>query len=61
MPIIFAVSPTTQFVEKVENVKQIEVRTDGRAEFEVDMQLRDPNSQVLLFKVRYSGVSHKLL
>ncbi|XP_010866615.2 immunoglobulin-like and fibronectin type III domain-containing protein 1 isoform X2 [Esox lucius] len=37
-------------VEKLENLKQIEVKTDGSAEFELDMVLKDPESQVLLYK-----------
>uniref|UniRef100_A0A8C7NS37 Ig-like domain-containing protein n=1 Tax=Oncorhynchus mykiss TaxID=8022 RepID=A0A8C7NS37_ONCMY len=37
-------------VEKLENLKHIEVKTDGSAEFELDMELKNPNSQVFLFK-----------
>lgn len=40
-----------KYVEKIHSMKQIEVKTDGTAEFELDMQLKDPNSKVLLFKV----------
>ncbi|XP_049335126.1 immunoglobulin-like and fibronectin type III domain-containing protein 1 [Astyanax mexicanus] len=40
----------TKVVEKVENVKQIEVRTSGNAEFELDMKLKDPNSKIFLYK-----------
>jgi len=32
-------------------MKQIEVKTDGTAEFELDMKLKDPNSKILLYKV----------
>jgi hypothetical protein len=38
-------------VENLENVKQIEVKPNGRAEFELDMKLSDPNSKIELFKV----------
>ncbi|XP_072539453.1 immunoglobulin-like and fibronectin type III domain-containing protein 1 [Salminus brasiliensis] len=37
-------------VEKVENLKQIEVKTSGNAEFELDMKLKDPNSKIFLYK-----------
>ncbi|XP_034545040.1 immunoglobulin-like and fibronectin type III domain-containing protein 1 [Notolabrus celidotus] len=37
-------------VEKVENVKQIEVKPNGTAEFSLDMKLLDPNSTINLFK-----------
>ncbi|CAJ1050235.1 immunoglobulin-like and fibronectin type III domain-containing protein 1 [Xyrichtys novacula] len=37
-------------VEKLENVKQIEFKPNGRAEFSLDMKLCDPNSQIHLFK-----------
>ncbi|XP_070693468.1 immunoglobulin-like and fibronectin type III domain-containing protein 1 [Pempheris klunzingeri] len=37
-------------VEKLENVKQIEVTPNGRAEFSVDMNLWDPNSAINLYK-----------
>ncbi|XP_052384591.1 immunoglobulin-like and fibronectin type III domain-containing protein 1 [Oncorhynchus keta] len=37
-------------VEKIDNLKHIEVKTDGSAEFELDMELKNPNSQVFLFK-----------
>uniref|UniRef100_A0A3Q2UK54 Immunoglobulin-like and fibronectin type III domain-containing protein 1 n=1 Tax=Fundulus heteroclitus TaxID=8078 RepID=A0A3Q2UK54_FUNHE len=35
---------------KLENVKQIEMKSTGRAEFSFDMKLRDPNSAVNLYK-----------
>lgn len=41
-----------QVVEKLENVKQIEVKPNGRAEFSMDMKLWDSNSTVNLYKVR---------
>ncbi|XP_067442775.1 immunoglobulin-like and fibronectin type III domain-containing protein 1 isoform X1 [Thunnus thynnus] len=37
-------------VEKLENVKQIEVKPDGTAEFSLDMTLLDPNSTINLYK-----------
>ncbi|CAB1353333.1 unnamed protein product, partial [Coregonus sp. 'balchen'] len=37
-------------VEKLENLKHIEVKTDGSAQFELDMELKNPNSQIFLFK-----------
>ncbi|KAM4741229.1 immunoglobulin-like and fibronectin type III domain-containing protein 1 [Anableps anableps] len=40
----------SKVVENLENVKQIEVKPTGRAEFSFDMKLRDPNSEVHLYK-----------
>nr|XP_046241212.1 immunoglobulin-like and fibronectin type III domain-containing protein 1 [Scatophagus argus] len=37
-------------VERLENVKQIEVKPNGRAEFSLDMKLWDPNSTINLYK-----------
>ncbi|XP_035760484.1 immunoglobulin-like and fibronectin type III domain-containing protein 1 [Neolamprologus brichardi] len=37
-------------VEQLDNVKQIEVKPNGKAEFGFDMQLWDPNSAVNLYK-----------
>ncbi|XP_052413995.1 immunoglobulin-like and fibronectin type III domain-containing protein 1 [Carassius gibelio] len=37
-------------VEDVGNMKPIEVKTSGRAEFEFDMKLKDTNSKIYLFK-----------
>ncbi|CAK6972950.1 immunoglobulin-like and fibronectin type III domain-containing protein 1%2C partial [Scomber scombrus] len=37
-------------LEKLENVKQIEVKPDGKAEFSLDMTLLDPNSTINLYK-----------
>ncbi|XP_029946943.1 immunoglobulin-like and fibronectin type III domain-containing protein 1 [Salarias fasciatus] len=37
-------------VEQVDNVKQIEVKPNGRAEFSLDMTLTDPNSSINLYK-----------
>nr|XP_057910933.1 immunoglobulin-like and fibronectin type III domain-containing protein 1 isoform X1 [Doryrhamphus excisus] len=37
-------------VQNLENVKQIEVKPNGRAEFSLDMTLLDPNSKVYLYK-----------
>uniref|UniRef100_A0A3B4T5G0 Immunoglobulin-like and fibronectin type III domain-containing protein 1 n=1 Tax=Seriola dumerili TaxID=41447 RepID=A0A3B4T5G0_SERDU len=36
--------------ERVDKVKQIEVKPDGRAEFSLDMTLCDPNSAINLYK-----------
>lgn len=41
--------------ENVENMKQIEVKTSGRAEFEFDMKLKDANSKIYLYKVNSNG------
>lgn len=46
----------SQYVEKVENMKQIEVKPNGKAEFELDMKLKNPKSKIYLYKV-----SHKFL
>ncbi len=40
-----------KYVEKIHSLKQIEVKTDGTAEFELDVKLKDPNSKILLFRV----------
>lgn len=37
-------------VQNIDNMKQIEVKTSGRAEFEFDMKLKDQNSQMYLYK-----------
>uniref|UniRef100_A0A9J7ZQ99 Immunoglobulin like and fibronectin type III domain containing 1, tandem duplicate 4 n=1 Tax=Cyprinus carpio carpio TaxID=630221 RepID=A0A9J7ZQ99_CYPCA len=37
-------------VENVGNMKPIEVKTSGRAEFEFDMKLKDANSKICLYK-----------
>nr|XP_019952107.1 PREDICTED: immunoglobulin-like and fibronectin type III domain-containing protein 1 [Paralichthys olivaceus] len=37
-------------IEKLENVKQIEVKPNGRAEFSLNMTLWDPNSVIDLYK-----------
>ncbi|XP_054473735.1 immunoglobulin-like and fibronectin type III domain-containing protein 1 [Anoplopoma fimbria] len=37
-------------VEQLDNVKQIEVKPNGRAEFSLDMTLHDPNSAINLYK-----------
>lgn len=42
-----------QVVERLCNLKPIETRADGTAEFELEMALKDPSSKVFLFKVRY--------
>lgn len=45
-------------VQNIDNMKQIEVKTSGRAEFEFDMKLKDQNSQMYLYKVS-SMVLHR--
>ena len=40
-----------QVVEQLDNVKQIEVKPNGRAEFSMEMKLWDPNSTINLYKV----------
>uniref|UniRef100_A0A8B9JAH4 Immunoglobulin like and fibronectin type III domain containing 1, tandem duplicate 4 n=1 Tax=Astyanax mexicanus TaxID=7994 RepID=A0A8B9JAH4_ASTMX len=37
-------------VETVEKTKPIEIKTSGRAEFEFNMKLKDPNSNIYLYK-----------
>ncbi|XP_039503266.1 immunoglobulin-like and fibronectin type III domain-containing protein 1 [Pimephales promelas] len=37
-------------VQNVDNMKQIEVTTSGRAEFEFDMKIKDQNSKIYLYK-----------
>ncbi|XP_067314698.1 immunoglobulin-like and fibronectin type III domain-containing protein 1 [Pseudorasbora parva] len=37
-------------IENIDNMKQIEVKTSGRAEFEFDMKLKDQNSKIYLYK-----------
>lgn len=39
-------------MEKLTNVKQIEVKPNGKAEFSLDMKLWDSNSTINLYKVR---------
>uniref|UniRef100_A0A667WBQ6 Immunoglobulin like and fibronectin type III domain containing 1, tandem duplicate 2 n=1 Tax=Myripristis murdjan TaxID=586833 RepID=A0A667WBQ6_9TELE len=36
--------------KRLDNVKQIEVKPNGKAEFELDMTLKDPNSTINLYK-----------
>ncbi|XP_060775407.1 immunoglobulin-like and fibronectin type III domain-containing protein 1 isoform X2 [Neoarius graeffei] len=39
-----------KYVEKVENMKPIEIKRNGKAEFELDMKLKNPNSKIYLYK-----------
>ncbi|XP_056607027.1 immunoglobulin-like and fibronectin type III domain-containing protein 1 [Triplophysa dalaica] len=39
-----------QFVEHLSNLKHIEVKTPGCAEFEFEMDLKDPHARIFLFK-----------
>ncbi|XP_038134422.1 immunoglobulin-like and fibronectin type III domain-containing protein 1 [Cyprinodon tularosa] len=40
----------SKVVESLDNVKQIEVKPSGNAEFSFDLKMRDPNSSVNLYK-----------
>lgn len=42
-----------QVVERLCNLKPIEMRDDGGAEFELEMSLKDSSSKIFLFKVRF--------
>lgn len=44
-----------QVAENVDNIKQIEVNTSGKAEFEFNMTLKDKNSKIYLYKVSANG------
>ncbi|XP_058259535.1 immunoglobulin-like and fibronectin type III domain-containing protein 1 [Hemibagrus wyckioides] len=39
-----------QYVEYLSNLKHIEIKTPGCAQFEFEMDLRDPNAKILLYK-----------
>ena len=43
-----------QVVERLCNLKPIELKDDGLAEFELEMSLKDPTSKIFIYKVRYS-------
>ena len=43
-----------QVVERLCNLKPIEIRDDGGAEFELEMSLKDPASKIFIYKVRAS-------
>lgn len=38
-------------VERLCNLKPIEMKDDGDAEFELEMSLKDPGSKIFLYKV----------
>lgn len=38
-------------VERLCNLKPIEMKGDGAAEFELEMSLKDPTSKIFLYKV----------
>lgn len=40
----------SQYIEHLSNLKHIEVKTPGCAEFEFEMDLKDPNAKIFLFK-----------
>uniref|UniRef100_A0A8B9HRA1 Immunoglobulin like and fibronectin type III domain containing 1, tandem duplicate 1 n=1 Tax=Astyanax mexicanus TaxID=7994 RepID=A0A8B9HRA1_ASTMX len=39
-----------QFVKQITNLKPIEVKSEDAASFELDMELKDPNSRIFLYK-----------
>nr|XP_055068172.1 immunoglobulin-like and fibronectin type III domain-containing protein 1 [Misgurnus anguillicaudatus] len=39
-----------QFIEHLSNLRHIEIKTPGCAEFEFEMDLKDPNAKIFLFK-----------
>ncbi|XP_063072212.1 immunoglobulin-like and fibronectin type III domain-containing protein 1 [Engraulis encrasicolus] len=39
-----------QFISHLSNLKPIEVKSEGNAEFEFEMDLKDPNSRIFLYK-----------
>uniref|UniRef100_A0A8C4CGI5 Ig-like domain-containing protein n=1 Tax=Denticeps clupeoides TaxID=299321 RepID=A0A8C4CGI5_9TELE len=51
-----------QFVEHLSNLKPIEIKTPGCAEFEFEMELKDQNSRIFLYKVQKSlfALNHSL-
>ncbi|XP_051781425.1 immunoglobulin-like and fibronectin type III domain-containing protein 1 isoform X4 [Erpetoichthys calabaricus] len=40
----------SKFVEAISNLKHIQVTSEGSAKFEIEMQLKDENSRILLYK-----------
>lgn len=44
----------------MENVKQIEVKPNGKAEFSLDMTLWDPNSAINLYKVSSQRITAQI-
>ncbi|KAJ8395360.1 hypothetical protein AAFF_G00033450 [Aldrovandia affinis] len=44
-----------QFVENLSNLRHIEVKPNGSAEFEFEMDLKNPLSQVYLYKIVWMG------
>ncbi|XP_039604642.1 immunoglobulin-like and fibronectin type III domain-containing protein 1 isoform X3 [Polypterus senegalus] len=40
----------SKFVEAISNLKHIQVTNEGSAQFEIEMQLKDENSRILLYK-----------
>lgn len=45
-----------QFIEQLSNLKPIEIKPGGGAQFEFEMTLKDPNSKLFLFKVSLNNV-----
>lgn len=49
--LFFFYSNGFKVVEKLCNLKPIELKHNGAAEFEIEMSLKDPTSKVFIFKV----------
>lgn len=45
-------SCSLQFVKSISNLKHIDVKPNGTALFEVDLDLVDPSSRIFIYKVR---------
>lgn len=41
-----------QYIEYLSNLRHIEIKNSGCAQFEFEMDLRDPNAKIFLYKVR---------
>lgn len=41
-----------QYIEHLSNLRHIEIKTPGCAEFEFEMDLKDPNAKIFLLKVK---------
>ncbi|KAG7257339.1 hypothetical protein CRUP_037295 [Coryphaenoides rupestris] len=44
-------TPCRQYVEYVKNLRHIQVRGDGSATFELEVDLKDPSSRIFLYKI----------
>ena len=45
--------PPCQYIEYLRNLRHVQVRGDGSASFELEMELKDPTSRIFLYKVRW--------